>query len=94
MGTVKTGKIKSVLKSQKKAVSASPTITQSRKHRLTANAREFVIWGAGVKDTSGRISRRKFVLRKKKKKAESWHLSHVKKYYYTQNSHSLVGYFG
>ena len=45
MGTVKTGKIKSVLKSQKKAVSASPTITPS--HMLRANALMFVIWGGG-----------------------------------------------
>ena len=45
MGTVKTGKIKSVFKTQKKAVSASPTITPS--HMLRANALMFVIWGGG-----------------------------------------------
>ena len=53
MGTVKTEKIKSVFKSRKKAVSASPTFAKSRKHK-TANAPMFVIWKAGAKDISGR----------------------------------------
>ena len=61
MGTVKTEKIKSVFKSRKKAVSASPTFAKSRKHK-TANAPMFVIWKAGAKDISGRGGGEKFIV--------------------------------